>query len=92
MPTIAEINTAPSDIVVSERVVTNQYRVVSIDENVQRRYVRVVVETGPWNQVSPELTIGQHRSLVVWENAEYDQVRDSWDNSSLLSRITQLLT
>jgi len=79
--TIVDNQTASGEIVLSERVVTNAYRVVEIHESIENRFVRVEIELGPF--VTEERPNGQtvtrgsgRRGINVWENEEYDAVRD----------------
>lgn len=96
MSTIIENQTLPTEVVLSERVVTTEFRVVEIHESVQHRSVRVEIELGPF--VTEEFPGGRtetrgssRRSVVVWQNEEYDAVRDTWRNEDLLARINQVM-
>lgn len=90
--TIADSQTATNEIVLSERVVTSDYRVVEIHESIQNRFVRVEIELGPFTtETRPggeTFTRGTgRRGVTVWENEAYDAVRDTWRNEDLLAII-----
>lgn len=96
MPTIVDNQTLGTEIVLSERVVTTEFRVVEIHESIQNRFVRVEIELGPFvTQEGPggivESRGSSRRSILIWENEEYDAVRDTWRNENLLTRISELI-
>ena len=89
---IANNQTAQNEIVLSERVVTNDYRVVRIEEDVRQRFVRVEVEIGPFiEETFPDGRVNVRgsgrRGFVIWENDAYDAVRDTWRNEDLLAEL-----
>jgi hypothetical protein len=96
MSTILSINTTTTEIVITERIVTSEYRIREIHENLVDRTVRVELELGPFttntflNGVT-ELHGTGRRSIVVWQGDEYDAVRDSWTNADLIAKIQTLL-
>jgi hypothetical protein len=100
MPAISEIQTCTNEIVITERVVTDQFVVKSIIESVEHLFVRVELEVGPFEQVTvlgldgqPELRLrGSRRNILVWSNADYLAVRDTWDNASLIAAIPAALS
>jgi hypothetical protein len=96
MPTIVDNQTLENEIVLSERVVTTEFRVVEIYESIQDRFVRAEIELGPF--ITEERPGGEletrgssRRGVVVWEKESYDAVRDVWRNEDLLTRISQLM-
>jgi hypothetical protein len=93
MTTIVENQTIESEIVLSERVTTNEFRIVQIQENIQNRFVQVEVELGPF--VTEERPNGEtetrgsgRRGINVWSGDAYDAVRDTWTNTDLLAAVT----
>lgn len=96
MPTIVENQTVQNEIVLSERVVTTEFRILEIQESVQNRYVRVEVELGPFvTETRPngdtETRGSGRRGVVAWENEAYDAIRDTWRNEDLLVRVKQVM-
>jgi hypothetical protein len=94
---INEVATVSNEIVLAERVVTNEWRVSQIHENVLDRYVRADIELGPFDQDgtrpdgTPRTRGRSNRSIVVWQNDEYDVMRDAWTNADLLQKIQTIL-
>lgn len=93
---ILAVLSTPTEIVLSERVTTSEFKVAEMYENVANRTVRAEIELGPFvstnNPSDPTETRGSsRRSIVVWQGAEYDAVRDSWNNLDLLARLPSLL-
>lgn len=93
---INEILTVSNEIVISERVVTTEWKVVEINEHITERCVRANIEFGPFLQDNrPSGTVlrgtGGSRSMTVWEGEEYDAIRDIWTNADLLNRIQTIL-
>lgn len=89
---IADPQVVTGEIVLSERVVTNEFIVVEIFESITNRFVRAEVELGPFVTTdrpdgSSETRGSSRRGVVVWENAEYDAVRDTWRNEDLIAKI-----
>ena len=96
MTTIVENQTIQSEIVLTERVTTNEFRIVQIQENIQNRFVQVEVELGPF--VTEERPNGEsetrgsgRRGVTVWSGDAYDAVRDTWTNADLLTAVTAAL-
>lgn len=90
--TIVDNQTLLSEVVLSERVATTEFKVVEIQENITQRYVRAEIELGPFTTV--EMPNGEtvtrgtsRRGVTVWENAEYDAIRDTWANGDLITAI-----
>lgn len=93
MPTIVDNHSVENEIVLSERVVTTEFRIVEIHENIRNRFVRVEVELGPFvTETRPngetEIRGSGRRGVDVWSNAEYDALRDTWTNEDLLVAVT----
>ena len=87
---------SPTEIVLSERVVTTDFRVSEMHENVANRTVRVDIELGPFvttirGDGSSETIGSGRRSILVWQGDAYDAVRDTWNNLDLLAIIPSLL-
>lgn len=98
MPAISEIQTTTDEVVVTERVVTNNFIVRAISENVEQRAVRVELEVGPFVETpvlgpadTNTVIRGTRRMVIVWEGAEYDAIRDTWTNTDLLAAIPSKL-
>lgn len=93
MPTIADNQSIETEIVLSERVVTTEFRIMEIHESVRNRHVRVEVELGPFvteERPNGETTVrgSGRRGVDVWSGEEYDSIRDSWSNVDLLAAVT----
>ena len=97
MATIADTQTTDAEIVLSERVVTSEFRITDIHESIQNRFVRAEIEIGPFvTETRPDgSTSGtrgsSRRGVTVWENEAYDAVRDTWTNADLMARVTELI-
>ena len=93
--TIADPQTIAGEIVLSERVTTNEFIIVEIQENIRERYVRAEIELGPF--VTEQRPMGDivrgssRRGIVVWQNEAYDTVRDTWRNEDLMLAVTAML-
>lgn len=95
MDTIADIGTVSGEIVLSERVVTSEFAITEIVEHIRDRYVRVIIELGPFID-GPDGTPASRRGssrrmMVIWENEAYDAVRDTWRNEDLIAEVTARL-
>jgi len=92
---IVNPQTLDGEIVLSERVVANEFVIIEIFENIRDRYVRATLELGPFvteTALTGDVIRGtSRRSVVVWENQEYDAVRDTWRNEDLLAAIKVIL-
>jgi hypothetical protein len=92
---IVNPQTLSGEIVLSERVVANEFIIVEIMENIRARYVRAVFELGPFvteQGITGDVIRGTSvRSVVVWDNEAYDAVRDTWRNEDLLAAIKVIL-
>lgn len=92
MPTIDTVQGIATEIVLQERLTTNEFRVVEIHEEIEGRSVRVLVEMGPFTtETRPNgetVMRGRgRRNVEVWRDAEYDAVRDTWGNVELLAAV-----
>jgi hypothetical protein len=90
--TIVDIQSANAEVVLQERVVTNEFKVVEIHEHVSNRFVRAEVELGPFTtETRPngetETRGSGRRGVMVWHGAEYDAVRDTWTNADLMAAV-----
>jgi hypothetical protein len=90
MPAISDVQGIATEIVLQERVVTTEFKVVEIHENIRERFVRAEVELGPFTtETRPNgqtVTRGaSRRGVNVWSGEEYDAIRDTWSNAELLS-------
>jgi len=92
MPAINDVQGTVTEVVLQERLVTNEFKVVEIHENIRDRFVRAEVELGPFT--SEERPNGQsvtrgtgRRGVNVWANEEYDAIRDTWTNADLLDAV-----
>lgn len=85
-----------TEIVLSERVVTNQFVITEIYESIVNRFVRAEIELGPFTIMtnpngSTETRGASRRGVVIWENQAYDAVRDTWRNEDLIERVKLIL-
>lgn len=92
MPTIIEVQPVATEIVLQERIVSNEFRIVEIVESIRDRHVRVEVELGPF--ITHSFPNGQsisrgssQRGINVWNNEEYDAIRDTWTNADLMAAV-----
>lgn len=88
--------TVDGEIVLSERKVATDFKVIEIHENVVNRFVRADIELGPFvDETGPGgVTVSRgssRRGLDVWHGDEYDAVALTWDNATLIARIKELL-
>jgi hypothetical protein len=93
---ITDVQSVSTELVLQERVTTNEFTIVEIQESIRNRVVRVDVELGPF--VTTTRPTGQtetrgsgRKTVVAWENEEYDTVRDTWTNVDLMAVITAKL-
>lgn len=93
---IVDPQTVATEIVLSERVVTNEFVVVEIFESIVNRSVRAEIELGPFvtdtrPDGSTQTRGSSRRGYTVWENDAYDAVRDTWRNEDLIARVKTIL-
>lgn len=93
---IVDPQTVATEIVLSERVVTNEFVVVEIFESIVNRSVRAEIELGPFvtdtrPDGSTQTRGSSRRGITVWENDAYDAVRDTWRNEDLIARVKTIL-
>jgi hypothetical protein len=96
MPTIGDNQSLLSEVVLTERVTTTEFRIVEIHESIQNRNVHVDVELGPF--ITETMPNGEtivrgssRRGVRVWNNESYDAVRDTWRNEDLIAAVTAAL-
>lgn len=92
MPAINEVQPVSTEIVLQERVTTNQFTITEIHENIRNRFVRAEVELGPFTtETRPngetETRGTTRRGVLVWEGVEYDAIRDTWANADLMAAV-----
>jgi hypothetical protein len=90
--TIVDVGTISTEIVLSERKVTNEFVITQIVENVRNRSVRVDLELGPFTEeIRPNGEVDRRgsgsRSVDVWQNEAYDAIRDVWRNEDLIAAV-----
>ena len=87
MPNITDITTINREIVLSERVVTNQFRIIKINEDVAEKRLAVEVQLGPFvtDENNTIIRTGPQFGVNIWEKEEYEQHRDSWTNDQLIT-------
>lgn len=96
MASIIDTLTVPTEIVLTERRVTNEFVIREVHESIRDRYVRVEIELGPFTtETLPggrEETRGSGmKGIVAWDNEAYDAVRDTWRNEDLIARIKEVI-
>lgn len=96
MPAINETQGIASEIVLQERLTTNEFVVVEIHENIRDRNVRAEVELGPFTTDTrpngqTQVRGSSRRGIMVWNGGEYDAIRDTWANSDLLAAVKSKL-
>lgn len=84
------------EIVLTERKATSEFIITEIVESVVNQFVRVEVELGPFvDEQRPDGTAIKRGSsrmgLNVWSNAEYVTIANTWDNTDLVTKVTELL-
>ena len=89
---ITSSQTSTEDIVLSERVVTKDYKIVQIQESIQNRFVEVQIELGPFVTEqgpgdSTQTRGSGRRNIQVWHDTEYDAIRDTWTNADLIAAV-----
>ena len=88
--TINDIQPITTEIVLSERLVSTEFVITDIHEQISNRQVRAEVELGPFTEdTRPGGEISRRgatrRGIMVWQNEEYDAIRDTWTNADLLA-------
>lgn len=96
MSTIVDTQELSNEVVLTERTVTTEFRIVEIQEEINNRKVTARIELGPF--ITEERPNGEteirgsgRRGVTVWENEAYDLVRDTWTNTDLIARVTELM-
>lgn len=90
------VTSIETEIVLTERIVSTEFTIIEIQENIQNKFVRAEIELGPF--VEDEMPNGvvfrrgsSRRAIDVWRNEEYDAVAITWDNAALVAKITEIL-
>lgn len=96
MPAINEVQPVAVEIVLQERVTTNEFIISEIHENIRNRFVRVEVELGPFTtETRPngqtETRGTSRRGILVWEGEAYDSIRDTWANADLMAAVKAII-
>jgi len=96
MTTIIDTLSLDTEIVLSERQVTSEFVIQQIQEDIRNRRVHVEIELGPFTTETfidgrEEKRGSSRRGITVWDNDEYDTVRDTWNNADLITKVTELL-
>jgi hypothetical protein len=94
--TIIDPITSPTEIVISERRVSTEFRILEIHEHITDRRVNVEIEFGPFiEETGPgdfsRIRGSGRRGFTVWEGDEYDSIRDTWNNQDLMQAVTAKL-
>lgn len=92
---IVDPQTVATEIVLSERVVTNEFVITEIFESIVNRFVRAEIDLGPFvTETRPDGSThtrgSSRRGVTVWENEAYDAVRDTWRNEDLIARVKEV--
>lgn len=92
MTAITDTQSLETEIVITERRATTEFRVVEVHESIQNRFVRAEVELGPFTtEERPngevEIRGSSRRGVLVWDRESYDQIRDTWTNTDLMAAI-----
>ncbi len=93
---ITDVGTLATEIVLTERKVSTEFKITEIHENVQQRQVRAEVELGPFvTDTGPggntQTRGASRRGVTVWQDDEYDAVRDTWVNADLIAAVATIL-
>lgn len=85
------------EIVLTERQATNEFAITDIHESIINQIVNVEVELGPFvEEVRPNgATYNRgtsRRGITVWSGEEYAAIADTWDNTALIEKITEILS
>lgn len=92
MATIIEVQPIETEIVIQEKVVSTEFKIVGIRESLQDRYVQAEVELGPFTADQNGRTSGTSlRGVTVWSGDAYDQIRDTWRNEDLIAAVKSIL-
>ena len=93
---ILDTQSLTAEVVLSERKVTNEFKIREIQEEIENRRVHVRIELGPF--ITEERPNGETqtrgsstRGVTVWENEAYDSIRDTWTNADLIARVTEIM-
>lgn len=94
---IADTQALQNEIVLQPQITSNGYIIVEVHESIRNRFVRAEIEMSPFEtQTLPDGTtqtrgIGGRRGITVWQNEEYDAIRDTWKNADLIANVAILM-
>ena len=95
MTGIADIGTLNTEVVLTERIATTEFKVYEIHEYIDQRQVRAEVELGPFTTeeglLGTQTRGSSRRGVIVWQGEEYDAVRDTWRNEDLIAAVQTAL-
>lgn len=95
MTGIADIGTLNTEVVLTERIATTEFKVYEIHEYIDQRQVRAEVELGPFTveegPMGTQTRGSSRRGVVVWQGEAYDAVRDTWRNDDLIAAVQTAL-
>lgn len=96
MTTITDTLSLNTEIVLSERRVASEFIIQQIQEDIRNRRVQVEIELGPFTTETfpdgrTETRGSSRRGVTVWEGAAYDAIRDTWNNTTLITKVTEVL-
>lgn len=84
-----------TEVVITERVVSTEFYIREIHENVQRKSVRVDIELGPFTEEdTPDGTIIRgisSKNIEAWSGDDYSAIELTWNNQMLVDRIKEIL-
>jgi hypothetical protein len=97
MPAITDTQSLLSEIVLTERRVTTEFRILEVHESIQNRFVRAEVELGPFETVErpngqTETRGSSRHGVNVWDGDAYDTIRDTWTNTDLMAEVKSKLS
>lgn len=97
MTEIIDIHPIDGEIVLTERVATNEFFITAIHEFIKDKIVRVEVEMGPF--ITDQMPNGNtftrgtsQRMVVAWEGSEYESIMNTWDNAALIAKVSEILS
>ena len=85
-----------TEVVIQPAVITNDFIITNIHENIKRRIVFVDVEFGPFKENVFDdgrvILNGSHiRKYEIWKDNDYDLIRDTWTNKELIAAATSII-
>lgn len=84
------------ELVLTERQTTNEFMIIAIHESIINQFVNVEVELGPFtDNIRPDGSTFKsgtaRRSVNAWQGAEYEVIKDTWDNTMMIAKVSELL-